>query len=320
MPEPQVRDLLSNFGSEGDFEHLLDYGAIRYHLLLSYNVNRDCPENNALNQLYAAVSNGDQDAVSEAVDTCLGVLWPFVLSDFSARIDSESENIIRLQALSIDGVLCARNHDHHLEYPPTKPITNTFPTVPVYKPGAVERLKEISMHIFKVRVRDSIYCMKSIHRTGRETDFARELETLSQCSHPNIIALVGLVEAPESDKVEGILLHFVDDARVIRNVEQLSATDCEKWTVQITGAVRYLHEKGLVWGDAKPSNVLIDKNDNAVVVDFGGGYTEGWVDEANQETVRGDLQGLARIVSYMRMKCDAAPEGSTTWPRAQIDP
>jgi len=49
--------------------------------------------------------------------------------------------------------------------------------------------------------------------------------------------------------------------------------------------------------------VLINENSNVIVIDFGGGFTDGWVDERNQGTVCEDLQGLEKIVSFMRMRC-----------------
>ena len=51
------------------------------------------------------------------------------------------------------------------------------------------------MHIYKVKVGDSIYCLKTVHRSGNEADFVREVSILQQCSHPNIIRLVDLVKA-----------------------------------------------------------------------------------------------------------------------------
>ena len=75
IDEPAILDLWSRFGNGGDFKHLLDYGSIRYHLLLCYNDDdHNCAENNALTQLYAAMSLGDQDVVNEAVDMYIGIL------------------------------------------------------------------------------------------------------------------------------------------------------------------------------------------------------------------------------------------------------
>ena len=67
-------------------------------------------------------------------------------------------------------------------------------------------------------------------------------------------------------------------------------------------AIYYLHERGLVWGDAKPANILVSGDGNAVLIDFGGGATKDWVDSENHETRTGDLQGLDRIVSFMKNK------------------
>jgi hypothetical protein len=45
----------------------------------------------------------------------------------------------------------------------------------------------------------------------------------------------------------------------------------------------------------KPENVLVDKEGNTCLIDFGGSFTLGWVDEDKQETVEGDRQGVQRI-------------------------
>jgi serine/threonine protein kinase len=54
---------------------------------------------------------------------------------------------------------------------------------------------------------------------------------------------------------------------------------------------RVLVKNGLVWGDAKPQNILIDTHDDAWLIDFGGSYAEGWVDKDKAGNVRGGLAG-----------------------------
>src|SRR5277367_6221544 len=108
---PQVRDVYASFGNEGsDFEHLLDYGEFRYHLLLEFNnVEPECAENVALNRLYEAVSCEDQDAVQTAIDDCLGVLWEFLRSDYASRAGSIPTGVIKLQAITTNGILRAQS-------------------------------------------------------------------------------------------------------------------------------------------------------------------------------------------------------------------
>ena len=106
--------------------------------------DHDCAENIALNRPYNAVSHYDQDAVRDAVEACLRVLWPFLRS----QCDSKPRNVIILQSSTMDGALRVRSHDLHLEYPLIKAIDNTFPDVPTYKPSDVNRMEEIIMHIF----------------------------------------------------------------------------------------------------------------------------------------------------------------------------
>ncbi|KAI0395642.1 hypothetical protein F5Y17DRAFT_422480 [Xylariaceae sp. FL0594] len=73
----------------------------------------------------------------------------------------------------------------------------------------------------------------------------------------------------------------------------------KKWAEQIQRTVEQLHGLGVVWGDVKTDNVLIDENDDAFVLDFGGGHPLGWVDEDKHGTVEGDLQGLEKILDVL---------------------
>lgn len=72
-----------------------------------------------------------------------------------------------------------------------------------------------------------------------------------------------------------------------------------RWASQIDESIKALHQQDIIWGDAKAENILIDKDDNAWVIDFGGGYTPGWVDPDKSGTLQGDEQGLERIMEML---------------------
>ncbi|KAF2965718.1 hypothetical protein GQX73_g7863 [Xylaria multiplex] len=73
-----------------------------------------------------------------------------------------------------------------------------------------------------------------------------------------------------------------------------------KWAEQIRRSVTQLHELGILWLDTKTDNVLIDDEGNAIVLDFGGGNTVGWVDEDKYGTLEGETQGLEKIMAALR--------------------
>ncbi|KAM5342054.1 hypothetical protein ACJ41O_015085 [Fusarium nematophilum] len=72
-----------------------------------------------------------------------------------------------------------------------------------------------------------------------------------------------------------------------------------KWKKQIRWTVELLHIAGIIWGNVKADNVLIDDRDDAWVIDFSGGYTEGWVDKEHAGTLEGDEQGLSKIIEFI---------------------
>ena len=72
-----------------------------------------------------------------------------------------------------------------------------------------------------------------------------------------------------------------------------------QWLDQLTSAVNELHAAGIVWGDVKPENVLVDGQDNVWIIKFGGGYTPGWFDKEVAENRRGDLAGIVKLREFI---------------------
>jgi serine/threonine protein kinase len=98
-----------------------------------------------------------------------------------------------------------------------------------------------------------------------------------------------------------MILHWIDSKSVLSKsrADQSSPQQRKLWADQIGGALEMLHDQDIIWGDAKADNILIDAQENAWMVDFGGSYTVGWVDEDKAGTVEGDMQGLAKIMDLL---------------------
>lgn len=132
--------------------------------------------------------------------------------------------------------------------------------------------------------------------------FLQEVSTLLKLkNHPRRSALripdlFGLVEDQATHKIEGFLMTYVKHSSIMELARQnVSSEKRELWMDQIEASVKGLHEMGLVWGDVKPENVLIDEADNAWVIDVEGGYTPDWVDKDLQGTQEGDLRAVMKM-------------------------
>ncbi|KAH6693336.1 hypothetical protein BKA61DRAFT_624523 [Leptodontidium sp. MPI-SDFR-AT-0119] len=135
----------------------------------------------------------------------------------------------------------------------------------------------------------------------------REVENYKRITESNldldvrICRLLGIVKNDENQLI-GLLLTYIEcDFVTLTCAAEPDTPDStkQKWVDQASRTLTQLHEAGIVWGDAKPDNILIDKNEDAWIIDFGGGYTRGFVEREKAGTIDGDLQGLEKIVEYV---------------------
>ncbi|RSL88714.1 hypothetical protein CEP52_015122 [Fusarium oligoseptatum] len=114
------------------------------------------------------------------------------------------------------------------------------------------------------------------------------------------VQLLGYVHDKDTKRILGFLRQWVPGQNLGDIYLAPIATEKkQKWISQIRESVQLLHEQGLVWGDAKPYNVVIDEKDDAWLIDFGGGFTAGWVDSQLVETIEGDEKALDRIAEFL---------------------
>ncbi|KAK4247325.1 hypothetical protein C7999DRAFT_41384 [Corynascus novoguineensis] len=121
--------------------------------------------------------------------------------------------------------------------------------------------------------------------------------------------LKGIVQSDE--RVVGILLAYIPHKHhSLRSLldgiergtiapEEATVSLRQKWATQIRDTLAGLHSLGILWSDIKTDNVLIDEDGDAVVIDFGGGDTVGWVDRDKYGTMEGEMQGLNKIMAAL---------------------
>ncbi|KAM5353509.1 hypothetical protein ACJ41O_000159 [Fusarium nematophilum] len=136
---------------------------------------------------------------------------------------------------------------------------------------------------------------------GREVEYLDKiLRAFPQQGTLRVPQLLGYIHHKDTKQVLGFLRQWVPGRRLSEiDVANTTAETRRKWVSQIRENIQLLHKQGLVWGDGKPSNIIIDEQDDAWLIDFGGGFTDGWVDKELAETTEGDEQALAKITKLL---------------------
>ncbi|KAL2367996.1 hypothetical protein BDBG_08155 [Blastomyces gilchristii SLH14081] len=136
----------------------------------------------------------------------------------------------------------------------------------------------------------------------RELESYRRIEELRVDRRLQVPRLWGLVRDDKNSRCLGLLLSWVE-CRHMTLESALRSDDSftlrQKWAGQLTATLNHLHRGGVIWGDAKAANVLIDVNNDLWVIDFGGGYSQGWVEKEKAETIDGDKEGLLKIRNFL---------------------
>ncbi|KJK73557.1 hypothetical protein H634G_11193 [Metarhizium anisopliae BRIP 53293] len=127
---------------------------------------------------------------------------------------------------------------------------------------------------------------------------------LSSDSTIRVPRLRGYVKHAYSGAIIGLLRDWVPSGshgNTLRDIDVCAVSPDlrRRWAAQIRQTVSRLHAIGVIWGDGKASNVIVDKNDDVWLIDLAGGWSRGWVDEDLADTVEGDDQAVARIVKFL---------------------
>jgi protein-serine/threonine kinase len=107
------------------------------------------------------------------------------------------------------------------------------------------------------------------NNAGREQKIAREIKILRTLNHPNIVRLHDIVN---DERYIGLALEYASGGELfdyILHNRYLKDHSARRLFAQLISGVGYLHKKGIVHRDLKLENLLLDKNRNIIITDFG---------------------------------------------------
>jgi tRNA A-37 threonylcarbamoyl transferase component Bud32 len=147
----------------------------------------------------------------------------------------------------------------------------------------------------------------------REINILQKLTKLNlEIKVPHLLGFVAFNNS--KTEIMGVLLSHIDSPKPLTKLLKSSVPRAKRaeWSTKSEKYVKTLHDNDIVWGDAKADNFMVDKDDELWIIDFGGSYTEGWVDPEISETKEGDDMGLEKVVKALEN-----PDGNTFDPAAR---
>jgi tRNA A-37 threonylcarbamoyl transferase component Bud32 len=108
-----------------------------------------------------------------------------------------------------------------------------------------------------------------IHHDESIKRFLEEARIVAQLQHPGIVGVHGLGRTPAGGFF--IVMDLIQ-GRDLEDVIQdgpIEVTQTVQWVSEISNAIDYAHQNNIIHCDLKPSNVLCDHENHAIVTDFG---------------------------------------------------
>ncbi|KAK4165988.1 Traf2 and NCK-interacting protein kinase [Cladorrhinum sp. PSN259] len=204
-----------------------------------------------------------------------------------------------------------------------------YPSTRMIRHMGCRRVKEreiqfdshMSGFVYKVRVHGQVLIKKEIPGPDTVDEFLYEINALNSLrSSRNVIQFYGVVVDDREERVRGILISYAEQGALVDVLydhdHSLDWAIREKWARQIVAGLSEIHEAGFVQGDFTLSNIVIDDQGNAKIIDINRrGCPVGW--EPPEATPL--IESNQRISMYIGVKSDLFQLGMVLWALATQD-
>ena len=99
--------------------------------------------------------------------------------------------------------------------------------------------------------------------------FLKEARHIAQLKHPNI---VNIIDVFEENGTAYYVMDFIEGGSLVEKVQRegsLPENVAKRYILQIADALNYIHQQYMNHLDVKPGNIMLSRNDNAILIDFG---------------------------------------------------
>lgn len=139
------------------------------------------------------------------------------------------------------------------------------------------------------------YALKVVRRQDANDDvYVKQAETEFQAAqklnHPNITKIYDLRRKRSLFKLTGVelLMEYVDG----KTLDELESPEIGQLVLvfsQVASALRHMHRRGVYHGDLKPANIMLSKDGQVKLIDFG----TAWIRGQDKQRIQGTPQYIA---------------------------
>lgn len=128
--------------------------------------------------------------------------------------------------------------------------------------------------------------------------FVLEAKATAKLKHPNIVEIYDIGKTPENY----FTMEYIEGKTISSLVSQnkIKITQAAKIIKKVAEALHYAHKNGIIHRDIKPSNIIIDKNGEPKIMDFG---LVKVVDNKEQLSLSGEAIGTPSYMSPEQADC-----------------
>ncbi|GAB1730972.1 hypothetical protein NU195Hw_g9131t1 [Hortaea werneckii] len=156
---------------------------------------------------------------------------------------------------------------------------------------------------YKMDVKDDVMFFKPL-MDFKEPDFWRELHALARIYRAGgidrLAGLRGIATTEGPSTLVGLLTTWIDGTKLCDTDMKERQSYSGKWCNQVLATIQTLHESSIIWGDVNAHNVLIDRQNDAWIIDLdGGGRPDHQLQpsEANKET---ELEAVRQMFATLK--------------------
>jgi serine/threonine protein kinase len=190
-----------------------------------------------------------------------------------------------------------------------------------FKESAISFDSHISGFVYKVDVNHKVFIKKEIPGPDAVEEFLYEINALcSLRDAKSVIKFEGIIVDENNELIKGLLISYADQGALVDMLYDYKNSDLmlwerrEKWARQIVQGLSEIHEAGFVQGDFTLSNIVIDRNDDAKIIDINRrGCPVGWEPPELAKLI----ESGQRISIYIGVKSDLFQLGMVLWAIAE---